>query len=151
MAYAPPPADMRPRTQRHWELIGPGIGLFVGGWLVTFLATSVWYGETTTCSSTGWFGYTCTHYGPQDLALAMSFVPLVGPWLMLGDDGLRGADFIIPVLFGLLQTTGLVLIIVGVSLPGEPVEPEFSIAGVTVRFDVAPLSGGGLATASGTF
>lgn len=149
MAYGGPPPEVRPRHRRHWELMGPGIGLFVGGWILTFVATSIWYGETTSCSSTGWFGYTCVHYGPTDLALGTSYIPLVGPWLMLGDDGLRGVDFLVPVLFGLIQTTGLVLIIVGASLPGEEVEPEPE--SFTLRMGAAPLPGGGILTANGTF
>ena len=122
-----------------------GIALFAGGWLLTWIATSVWYGETTECVSTGWFGYSCTHYGPDDAALAFSFIPLAGPWLMLASDSLQGADLIPPVLFGLTQLTGLVLLIVGGVLPAEEEDTPY------VRFDIAPLAGGGSLTASGRF
>lgn len=145
-----PDGSAEPRRRgggRRWELLGPGIALFAGGWLLTWIATSVWYGETTSCTSTGWFGYSCVHYGPDDAALAFSFIPLVGPWLMLASDSIHDAAIIPPVLFGLTQLTGLVLLILGVALPGddEPVDPY------ALRFDVVPLPGGGLLSASGTF
>jgi hypothetical protein len=119
-------AAERPRRVTDWALVGSGIGLFAGGWLLTWLATSVWYGETTSCSSTGSWSYSCTHSGgPGVLGLIFSFVPVVGPWIMLGDPYLDTAGEILPpILFGLVQDLGLIFLIVGLATrydaPPEP-------------------------------
>lgn len=127
--YAPPP--MQPpqpvqtepvtRTRRDWAVIGSGIGMFAGGWLLTWIGTVIWYDQTTECTSTGWFGYTCTHYGPDDETLGFSFIPLVGPWLMLGGSWMSGADYVFPVIAGAVQTAGLVMLIVGLATPEQVV------------------------------
>lgn len=116
---APFPAPMPPpepvvQERVNWAAIGAGAAAFAGGWLLTWIATVIWYDQTTTCTSTGWFGYTCTHYGPDDAALGWSFAPLIGPWLMLTSPSLQGADLAFPILAGLVQLAGLTTLIVGV-------------------------------------
>ena len=107
--------------------MGSGIGLFAGGWLLTWLATSVWYGETTSCSGSSWTGsYSCTHLGgPGGWGLGLPFVPVVGPWIMLGAPYLDTAGEILPpILFGLVQDLGLIFLIVGLATRHEaPPEP----------------------------
>jgi len=110
-------AAERPQRVTDWAMVGSGIGLFAGGWLLTWLATSVWYGETTSCTSSGWSGFSCTHVGgPGGTGLIFSFIPVVGPWLMLADPYLDSTGEIVPpVLFGLVQDLGLILLIVGLA------------------------------------
>ncbi len=116
-----PPPEPVVRERVNWAAIGAGAAVFAGGWLLTWIATVIWYDQTTSCTSTGWFGYTCTHYGPDDTALAWSFAPLIGPWLMLTSASLQGPDLAFPILAGLVQLAGLTTLIVGV-LVREPVE-----------------------------
>jgi len=120
-------SSRRPRRITDWALVGSGIGLFAGGWLLTWIATSVWYGETTSCSGGLWSGpYSCTHVGgPGGWGLGFSFVPVLGPWIMLGDPYLDTAGEVLPpILFGLVQDLGLIFLIVGLATRHEaPPEP----------------------------
>lgn len=121
-AYAPPgsvayvPAEI-PRERRviDWSIVGTGIGLFAGGWLATWISTVVWYDRTTHCTSTGWFSYSCTHDGgPGGDGLAWSFLPVIGPWLMLTDPYLdTPGEIAFPIIAGIVQDVGLIMLIVG--------------------------------------
>lgn len=133
--YAP---EAVPRTRRviDWGLVGSGIGLFAGGWLATWITTAVWYDRTTHCTSTGWWSYSCTHEGgPGGEGLAWSFLPVLGPWLMLTDPYLdTPGEIAFPIIAGLVQDVGLVLMIVGLAtMHDEMVMEEVRRAG-DVRF-----------------
>lgn len=145
-----PPPRPQPTTRANWPLIAGGAIVWAASWIITAVGTSVWYGETTSCSSTGWFGYTCTHYGPDDYALGVSFVPLIGGWLMLGSDALDGADYIVPIFAGLSQTAGFVLFIVGLATP-QDVEPRATLGEATLRAGLESAPGGGVVRATLTW
>lgn len=110
------PAHSEQRT--NWAILGSGIGLFAGGWVLTWLTTIFWYSFTTDCTSSGWWSYSCTHVGgPGGTGLAWSFLPVVGPWLMLTDQYLDSpGEMVFPVLAGLVQDVGLILFILGLVL-----------------------------------
>lgn len=138
-----PPAVPRERRVIDWGLVGGGIGLLAGGWLATFVSTIVWYSATTSCATSA-FGFPtdCTHIGgPGGSGLLFSFIPVVGPWLMLTDSYLdTPGEMVFPVIAGLAQDAGLILLIVGLAtMHTETVMVEARRAGdVRVSGGAAP-------------
>jgi len=142
---APPPAAASEAT--NWGLLGPGIALLAGGWAVSGVATSLWYSTTTSCVSTGILTNHCTHDGgPSGWGLLWSFLPVLGPWLVMTDPHIDShEERIFPVIMGLAQLTGLVLVIVGAATP-ETRGPSASADDSWPRVSIAPTQGGAMGT-----
>jgi hypothetical protein len=139
---APVPISDAPRERTNWEVLAPGIGMLAGGWAIGWLTTIIWNLASTYCMPSGFLGLSCTVRGPYGAGYWEMAIPLVGPWLTFTTDNtFRGADIWFPVLVGLLQPAGLVMIIVGVANPNR------SPASPSVR--VSPSIGG--LVVSGTF
>lgn len=108
----PPPVSTHTETRQRiiWPLLAPGIGALAGGWVGYWLAYTLGalICVTGSCSSdfTEQWGY--------------SLIPLAGPWLNIG---LANAEPIWPTVMGILQSAGLVLMIVGLTVR-EEVEVE---------------------------
>ena len=154
--YVPPgapafvPAEV-PRERRviDWPILGSGIGLLAGGWVLTIASTIGWYSATTNCTGSSWSGtYTCTHDGgPGGTGLLFSFIPVVGPWLMLTDEYLDTAgEMVFPVIAGLVQDVGLILLIVGLATMHNETVMEAPRAAGDVRVNGGASPGGGWAS-----
>jgi hypothetical protein len=107
------------RTRLRWGLIGPGIGLIIGGWVGNWITGLV-----------GGIGMALGTSTPEtaDDHIRWSFVPWIGPWVNVGfaanafgDDGLVGMH----VLWGVLQTGGLLMCILGTVFPEEVVSMQY--------------------------
>jgi hypothetical protein len=148
-AYTPPggtyvgtaPPHTEQRT--NWAVLGAGIGMFAGGWVITWLSTILWYSFTTDCTSSGWWSYSCTHVGgPGGEGLAWSFVPVVGPWFMLSDPYLDTAgEVVFPILAGLVQDAGLVMFILGLVLKEDVLVGEEPMAAGDWRLNASASPG----------
>ena len=135
------PEAARPRRQvgarPRWELIAPGIVSLVGGY-IGWIGTAIsWNLANTHCSrASGTYSFfpTCTRTrGTSGDDILFSLIPLAGPWISAGtSDSLRGFDYLVPALVGLLQATGVVLIAVGVATRGAQVEVSANATGLRV-------------------
>jgi hypothetical protein len=104
----------RIRTGHDVPLLSAGVVMFVGGFLGTAVGTSYWYSQDNACTYLGWFHWgSCRHHQLGDNSLAFAFVPIVGPWMMLSDPYLSGASYLWPVVAGLVQDVGFVLMLIG--------------------------------------
>lgn len=156
LVLAPPVAETaappRARTPvgARVATLGAGVGLLAGGWVVTFVGTIAWYFDTTDCRGAGisLLGpdpdgpYHCDHRGPNDDALGASFLPLVGPWVMLNTPNVDPA---FPVTMGVLQAAGFLTLVIGVPLAWS--DPQ----GRGVALDVRGEPGGATLSARGRF
>ena len=133
----------RVRSRPDMPLSMGGVVMFVGGFVTTALATSTWYSQDNACVSLdGWFRWQCTHHELGDTSLAFAFVPIVGPWVMSSDPYLSGASYLWPIVAGLVQDLGFVLMLVGlvdrhdvVVPPRVNLRPVASTSGVGVVLD----------------
>lgn len=117
--YAPPQQRQqveRRHSRLRWGMIGPGIGLIVGGWFGNWITGVVGLAIMASDDNPDagrYFGW--------------SWVPWVGPFVNAGYfagtryDGVFGMHL----LWGVLQATGLVLCILGTVLPEEEVTYEY--------------------------
>lgn len=129
--------------------VGAGVGMFALGWVATFVGTMIWYFDTTDCMGAG-IGllsdpdgpYRCSHRGPNDDALGASFIPLVGPWVMLNTPNV---DPGFPIAMGIVQAAGALTLAIGVPLAWSDGE------GRDVAFDVRGEPGGATLIARGHF
>ncbi len=119
----PIPSQPRVRTGHDVALLSSGVAMFVGGFLGTAVGTSYWYSQDNACTNLGWFQWRCTHHELGDTSLAFAFVPIVGPWIMLSDPYLSGASYLWPIVAGLVQDLGFVLMLVGLVDTHEVVVP----------------------------
>ena len=83
-------------------------------------------------------------------AATFSWIPIVGPWLMLSQD-LFGYEAPV-VISGIVQGAAAILIILGVSLRRTWTETEYVVdqQPVRVSFDASPMEGGGFASVTVT-
>jgi hypothetical protein len=117
------PVQQRPmvevrRTRLRWGMIGPGIGLIVGGWVGNWITGIP--GTITLAFE--------DHPGADDY-FGWSWIPFIGPFVnaaYFGDSGWTGY-LGMHLLFGVLQTAGLVLCILGTALPEETVTMEYAL------------------------
>lgn len=129
----------------HWPLLGAGIGVLGGSYLFTAGITGIIQASDCAINSTRTSCTTSGTYWPM-------YIPVVGPFIEMGYlSGTSSYAFLAyPALIftGLVQATGMALIIAGGIVPRKvPVydEPRISIAPYTL-----PTGGGGL-VASGRF
>lgn len=116
-----PPAALEQPVSRRGSVVGRvlppslGAGLLGIGWLTTWVGTIAWYADTTHCSSGGFLGIgrTCSHDGPNDDALGASFIPIVGPWIMLNTPDV---DPLFPAIMGITQAAGVLTLAIGIPL-----------------------------------
>ncbi len=125
----------RETTQSRPALWGPGLGIFLAGYVLNFAA----FTPLANAISSDRDGAS-----EQD-AWAWSLLPLAGPIVQLGIGAPHPA---IPITMGLMQIGGLVMFIYGlaeqetVRVPvhvGDPDDPNIP----TISFDASPLPGGG--------
>lgn len=96
-----------------------GAATFALSWIGTFVGTLIWYFDSTHCTGTtiriraSDRPRNCTHDGPNDDALGASFIPIAGPWIMLNTPNVDPA---FPVAMGILQSVGLLTLVIGVPL-----------------------------------
>lgn len=137
--YAPPVQPAQPRYVERTEstpaLWVTGVVLLPVSWVLTWSAT------------------TATLDGYRDGAYwGWSWVPLVGPWFMIGDSyGLNGSEIAGAVLSGIAQLSGLTLIILGVAIRQTVRVATYALddseRAPELTLGVAPTYGGGMLTA----
>ncbi len=130
----------RHEMQNDRGLWGAGLGLFLGGWVLDLVGTAL----------ANAMSHDRTDAAEQD-AQAWSILPLVGPVVQLGIEAPHPA---IPITSGLMQISGLVMFIVGLTsehdaeIPiyawGDPSDPRTPRLGL----EVAPTQGGAMGTLS---
>lgn len=134
----PRAAPLEARTRQRWELIAPGIVGLVGGYVGWLLTAIVWNSVNNTCTHSPWNPIPSCSFagrGPNGGDIWRSFVPLAGPWMSIAESPtLRGGDLFVPVLAGVAELAGVVMLIVGLATPvsSEPATPRPG----AVRFDV---------------
>lgn len=96
----------------------------------------------------GGYAATVTHNLLDPKLHARVFLPLVGPWLVIGQAGTRGDGPSTPLLAleGLVQAAGLITLLAGVD---ASVDDDGDSAAAALGLGVLP--GGGLATLAGRF
>jgi hypothetical protein len=106
-----------------WGLTGAGIGLLAGGYLLEILSTA--------------FSSLDSSFGRRDTYVGWGYVPLVGPWVQMGDlpPSTSSPMYVLLTFEGLLQAAGLVMVIVGAV--GEDYEEYRPIAAGDFR--VSPV------------
>lgn len=129
---------IRHEMQSDRGLWGLGIGLFAAGWALDIIGTGIFNGVSEDRSGAN-----------EEDAMAWSIVPLVGPFIQLGIQAPHPA---LPITSGLLQITGLVLFIVGITsqhdaeIPvyawGDPADARTARLGL----DLQSTNGGAYAT-----
>jgi hypothetical protein len=98
-------------------IVGGVIGLG-GGFLFSLLSELILAGGY---SSSGCSGYGC----PDDTWYALTWIPVVGPWLGLGVG--RGGDYEwVNYVGGILEDAGLILLILGLTIRDEWDEPLYA-------------------------
>jgi hypothetical protein len=97
----PIPPGYHPATRARTGLIAGGAAMFAAPYLISVLIGAI--GEDTRCSS-------CSN------AAAPLFIPVVGPFITMGNTDSATADVFL-VVDGLLQAAGLAMFIYGVSVP----------------------------------
>jgi hypothetical protein len=130
--------------RRRWELIAPGIVALVGGYVGWVLTTIMWNSVNNTCNGSTWGLFPSCWFdgrGPDGSDIGRSFLPLVGPWWSIASSQtMRGADLFVPVLAGVGQLAGLVMLIVGLATPVSLAVAEPSIGSVRIDVDASPES-----------
>lgn len=118
--YAQPVQQGQPVEVTHsrirWGLVGPGIGLLAGGWVANWLTGAVgtlavaFSGSASTGDYFGW-----------------SWVPVIGPWVNAAIAGEQQFDELmgVHILWGVLQTGGLLMCILGTVLQEETTEIRY--------------------------
>lgn len=123
-------------------LLGGGIGLFVGGWVVTgfsglvvgvFGATGCAISSSISSGSCVWTSDSASNF------LTFSWIPLIGPWVSMGYmwPGADAGMYAWIAIEGLIQAGGLTMLIFGAL--GEDYVDYQPIAGVD--FHVRPMFG----------
>lgn len=117
---APPRQAIERRSSRmRWAMVGPGIGLIIGGWVGNWLTGIVGTVDMAFSSSDDggtYFGW--------------SWIPWVGPYVNAAfyadspDEGYLAMHL----LFGVMQTAGLLLCILGTVLREETVTLEYALS-----------------------
>jgi hypothetical protein len=84
-----------------WGLAGAGIGLLAGGYVLEILTTA--------------FSSLDSSFGRRDTYVGWGYVPLIGPWVQMGDlpPSTSSPMYVLLTFEGLLQAAGLVMVIVG--------------------------------------
>lgn len=149
-AYGAPQQAVEVQSTRlRWGLIGPGIALLAGGWVVNWIVGTVGLID---------MGFSTVYTGEQAEALfAWSFVPLVGPWVDAGfwaGDSEREGYVGIHVAMGILQLGGFVMCILGTVFPEEVTEMQYVFGEDGPALAVAPWAngqGGGLSVSLAGF
>lgn len=151
--YQPQPvAPAQPRYVERTEsvpgLLVSGVVILPVSWVLTWTMTTATLGEacdpiTGACRDIDYWLW--------------SWVPLVGPWFMLGqgDDGARGlneAEVGGAILAGITQLAGLTLIILGAAIRRTVRVATYALGdderAPELSFTAAPLEGGGALTAT---
>ncbi|HEY1960027.1 MAG TPA: hypothetical protein VGH28_30670 [Polyangiaceae bacterium] len=101
----PIPPGYHPSARIRGSLVGGGAGLFGGTYLVSLLVAAI--GEDA-CS--GSFGGTCKNEA------APLFIPVVGPFITMGNTDSATADVFL-VVDGLAQAAGVAMFIYGLAVP----------------------------------
>jgi hypothetical protein len=109
----PIPPGYHPATRARTALIGGGVAMFGSSYLISVLVAAV--GEDNKgCSQWDSTYTTCVRQGSN--AAAPLFIPVVGPFITMGNTDSATADVFL-VVDGLLQAVGLGMFIYGVSVP----------------------------------
>lgn len=121
-------------NETNWALVGPGLGLSLGGYALGWLTTVGWALGASGCTSrfatlADPIGNTCPR-GPHSEALWQMAIPIVGPWLSLS--AFDGSDVVFPVIMGIVQPVGLGMLIAGLLMP-EHVPARPAAGQVSVR------------------
>ena len=102
----PIPPGYHPATRVRGSMIGGGVGMFGGAYLISVLVAAIGEDAHSSCySSTG-----CTN------SAAPLFIPVVGPFITMGNTDSATADVFL-VVDGLLQAAGVAMFIYGVAVP----------------------------------
>jgi hypothetical protein len=137
------PTGTRTEMQPDRGLWGAGVGLFVAGYVLELALTPI--------------ANAISHDRPEAVeqdAWAWSLLPIVGPVIQLGIGAPHPA---IPITTDLLQISGLVLFIMGMTSQHEVQVPVYALGDPSdpttprLAFDLTPTSGGAHATATLTF
>lgn len=135
-----PPHDRRGRVligtrqelQTDRGLWGAGLGLFLAGWVIDIVGTAIFNAVSDDRDGS-----------VEEDAMAWSLVPWVGPMIQLGLEAPHPA---LPIMTGLLQITGTVLFVLGVTSQNETEVPIYGRPGTaSLGFDIAPTDGGAYA------
>jgi hypothetical protein len=113
-------------------LLGGGIGLLAGGWLVEIISTLVTtIGGAVSCAAS--FGCSWATSGNFSTYSWSGYVPLIGPWIQMGTlwNNADGGMYAWLAVEGLLQAGGLTMLIFGAL--GEDVMEWQPIAGLDLQ------------------
>ncbi len=128
----------RREVQSDRGLWGLGLGLFLAGWALDIAGTAIFNAVSHDRDGS-----------LEEDAMAWSILPIVGPFVQLG---LQAPHPALPITSGLLQISGLVLFIVGMTSQHEAEIPIYAWgdpadAGTArLGLDLAPTPGGAYAT-----
>lgn len=141
-----PPRDRHGRTltgtrhelQNDRGMWGAGLGLFLAGWVLDVAGTAIFNAVSLDRAD-----------AQEQDAMAWSILPLVGPVIQLGIGAPHPA---LPITSGLLQITGCVLFILGMTTQRDVEIPIYAWGDphgartASLGLDIAPTDGGAYAT-----
>ncbi len=102
------------RTRMRWGMIGAGIGLTVGGWIANWLTAIP-------------AQFAITGESRRDQYVGWSYLPWIGPFVDAGymSDETDNGLFALHLLYGIMQSAGLLLCILGTVLAEEEVVVQY--------------------------
>lgn len=108
------------RSRMRWGMVAPGIVLTVVGWFGNWI---------TAIPGVIQMSFDGSHRGDEDTYFGTSFIPVIGPFVGAGfyagseHDGYFGMHL----LWGLMQSAGILLCILGTVLPEDEVVYEYAL------------------------
>lgn len=130
--------DTRHENQPDRGLWGTGLGLFLAGWVLDIVGTAIFNAASDDRSGAN-----------EEDAQAWSLLPIVGPLVQLGIEAPHPA---LPLTSGLLQISGLVLFVVGMTSNHDVEIPVYAwgdphdAATARLGLDITPTNGGAYAS-----
>ncbi|CAN5301932.1 hypothetical protein BH09MYX1_BH09MYX1_38170 [soil metagenome] len=105
----PVPPGYHPESRVSRGLIGGGLGMFGGAYLISVFVAAVGSDLSNACTSFGGGG--CTN------PLWPLYLPVVGPWVTMGTAGGSATGMVFLAIDGLLQGAGAAMTIIGIVAP----------------------------------
>lgn len=106
----PIPPGYHVESRVRGGLIGGGLGMFGGAYLISVLVAAVGSDISSVCNSYAGSG-TCTN------PLWPLYLPVVGPWVTMGTAGGSATGLVFLAIDGLLQGAGAAMTIIGIAVP----------------------------------
>jgi hypothetical protein len=128
----------RHEMQSDRGLWGLGLGLFLAGWALDIAGTAIFNAVSDDRDG-----------AQEEDAMAWSILPFVGPFVQLGLEAPHPA---LPITSGLLQITGLVLFVLGMTSQHDAEIPVYAFGDPSdartarLGLDLSPTAGGAYAT-----